>query len=90
MPPRDLDRTHDLLRIRIHALLRHRLKEWKWKDVSKGGAENILSDLEDKSTFVRWNNDARKEYFGIVAKKVAGKEELRQRGYLVFDLDDFN
>ena len=64
--------------------------ECKWKDVSKGGAENILSDLMDKSTFVRWNNDTRKEYFGIVAKKVAGKEELRQRGYLVFDLDDFN
>jgi len=64
--------------------------ECKWKNVSKGGAEQILSDLEDKSTFVRWNNDARNEYFGIVAKKVAGKEELRQRGYLVFDLDDFN
>ena len=90
MPPRDLDRTHDLLRIRIHALLRHRLKECKWKDVSKGGAENILSDLMDKSTFVRWNNDAYNKYFGIVATKIEGKEELRQRGYLVFDLDDFN
>ncbi|NOR59741.1 MAG: hypothetical protein GQ469_03785 [Methanosarcinales archaeon] len=90
MPPRDLDRTHDLLRIRIHGLLRHRLKECKWKDVSKGGAENILSDLMDKSTFVRWNNDAYKKYFGIVAKKVEVKEELRKNGYLVFDLDDFN
>jgi hypothetical protein len=58
--------------------------------VSHGSAENILSDLMEKSTFVRWNNDARKEYFGIVAKKVEGKEELRQRGYLVFDLDDFD
>ena len=64
--------------------------ECKWKDVSNGGAKNILSDLEDKSTFVRWNNDACKEYFGIVAKKVEGKEELRKSGYLVFDLDDFN
>ena len=90
MPPRDLDRTPDLLRIRIHALLRYRPKECKWKDVSKGGAENILSYPMEKSTFVRWNNDTRKEYFGIVAKKVEGKEELRQRGYLVFDLDDFN
>jgi len=44
----------------------------------------------EKSTFVRWNNDARKEYFGIVAKKVTGKEELRQHGYLVFYLDDFD
>ena len=58
--------------------------------MSKGGAEKILSDLEDKSTFVRWNNDARKEYFVIVAKKVEGKKELRQRGYLVFDLDNID
>ena len=54
------------------------------------GAENILSDLMDKSTFVRWNNDVYNKYFGIVAKKIEGKEVLRQRGYLVFDLDDFN
>ncbi len=90
MPPCDLDRTHDLLRIRIHGLLRHRLKECKWKDVNNGGAENILSDLMDKSTFVRWNNDAHKKYVMIVAEKVEEKEELRQGGYLVFDLDDFN
>jgi uncharacterized protein len=64
--------------------------ECKWKDVNKGGAENIHSDLMERSTFVRWNNDTRKEYFGIVAKKVAGKEELRKNRYLVFDLDDFN
>ena len=54
------------------------------------GAENILSDLMEKSTFVRWNNDAHNKHFMTFAKKVEGKEELRQRGYLVFDLDDFN
>ena len=64
--------------------------ECKWKEVSYRSAEKILSDLMDKSTFVHWNNDTRKEYFGIVAKKVAGKKELRQRGYLVFDLDDID
>lgn len=64
--------------------------ECKWKDVSYEGAEQILSDLEDKSSFVRWNNETRKEHFGIVAKKVEGKEKLRQREYLVFDLDDID
>ncbi len=56
----------------------------------QGGCRKYPFVPEEKSTFVRWNNDTRKEYFGIVAKKVAGKEELRQRGYLVFDLDDID
>ena len=58
--------------------------------MSKGGAEQILSDLMDKSTFVRWNNDAHKKYVMIVAEKVEEKEELRQARYLVFDLDELN
>jgi hypothetical protein len=64
--------------------------ECEWKDVSYEGAEHILSDLEDKTSFVRWNNETRKEHFGIVAKKVEGKEKLRQCEYLVFDLDDID
>ena len=58
--------------------------------MSKGGAEQILSDLMDKSTFVRWNNNAHKKYVMIVAEKVEEKEELRQARYLVFDLDELN
>ncbi|MBW1746040.1 MAG: hypothetical protein JRJ25_06925 [Deltaproteobacteria bacterium] len=58
--------------------------------MSKEGAEKILSDLMDKSTFVRWNNDTHKKYFRTIAENVEGKEELRQRGYLLFELDDID
>jgi hypothetical protein len=29
------------------------------------------------------------EYFGIIGKNIEGKEKLREKGYLVFDLRDF-
>ncbi len=63
--------------------------ECKWKNLSKRKAGDILEDLEGKSRFVQWNNDVRKEYFAIVAKKIVGKYELREKGFFVYDLDDF-
>ena len=63
--------------------------ECKWKDLSLSQAEKILSDLQEKSAFVDWNLNDRTEYFGLVAKKVEGKEHLREKGFVVFDLEDF-
>lgn len=40
--------------------------------------------------FVDWNKADRKEYFGIIAKKIERKEELRDRGFTAFDLEDFS
>ena len=39
----------------------------------------VLEGLEEKSEAVRWFNEDRKEYFGIIAKKIgkAEKEKLR-------------
>ena len=62
--------------------------ECKWKNLSLKQAENILYDLQEKSKFVGWNNDKRAEHFGIIAKKIIGKDTLRAKGFLVFDLDD--
>jgi hypothetical protein len=31
----------------------------------------------------------RKAYFGLIAKKIEGKDGLRKKGFVVFDLDDF-
>lgn len=64
--------------------------ECKWKDLSTQQAENILYDLQKKSKFVDWNNDVRKEHFGLIAKFIYGKDVLRARGFIIFDLDDFN
>lgn len=63
--------------------------ECKWKDINERDADKILADLKEKSCFVQWNNDDRKEYFGLVARKIIGKERLREKGLVVFDLDDF-
>ena len=51
-------------------------------------ALKFLNKLQVKSDLVQWNNDTRKEYFVLVAKKVGGKESLRKEGVLVFDMDD--
>ena len=63
--------------------------ECKWQDLTCGRAEKILGELKEKAKFVQWKSDARREYFGIVAKKIEGKGDLRVKGYVVFDLDDF-
>lgn len=63
--------------------------ECKWKDLSLKQAEEILRKLKDKSEYVDWNLGKRKEYFGLVAKNIEGKDELRAKGSVVFDLDDF-
>ncbi|MCG7848335.1 MAG: ATP-binding protein [ANME-2 cluster archaeon] len=63
--------------------------ECKWKDLSLKQAEDILIDLQEKSKFIDWNNDVRKEHFGLIAKTISDKDILRARGFIVFDLDDF-
>ena len=42
-----------------------------------------------ESKYVQWNNSERTEYPGIIAKKITQKEELRSRGVIAFDLEDF-
>ncbi|EEB73759.1 archaeal ATPase, fused to C-terminal DUF234 domain protein [Thermococcus sp. AM4] len=61
--------------------------EVKWKDLSEREARGILKDLERKAELVELEG-WRKSY-GLVARKVEGKEELRGEGFLVWDLDDF-
>jgi len=63
--------------------------ECKWKNLRYKDAARVLEELKTKSTLVRWNNEIRKEYFAIVAKKVERKDDLRKEGVLVFDLGDF-
>ena len=61
--------------------------EVKWKSLSEREARGILKDLEKKSELVgldRWE-----KWYGLVAKDIEGKEELRTEGYLAWDLGDF-
>jgi len=61
--------------------------ECKWGSLKENEARKVLENLSEKSKSVEWNNDSRKEYFGIFARKILGKEKIRKKGF--FDLDDF-
>ncbi len=63
--------------------------ECKWKSLSLSQAEKVISGLMNKSGYVDWYLGKRKEHFGLVAKRIEGKDELKSKGLIVFDLDDF-
>lgn len=63
--------------------------ECKWKTLSMNSAFHLLNKLEDTSNFIQWDHDVNKGYFCLIAKRIEGKAALRNKGYLVFDLDDF-
>jgi len=58
--------------------------EVKWKELKKEEAEKILKEMEEKTASIQKNKN-----FGIIAKKVENKEELRKEGYRIFDIGDF-
>jgi len=62
--------------------------EVKWSDLGLGEASRILAGLEEKSESVDWNNEKRKEHFGVIGKRIEGKANLRGEGYLCYDLED--
>ena len=61
--------------------------EVKWKDLSKREAKRVLKELERKSELV--GLEGWEKSYGLIARNVAGKEELRDEGFLVWDLKDF-
>ncbi|AEH24538.1 ATP-binding protein [Pyrococcus yayanosii] len=63
------------------------LVEVKWKDLTAREARGILKDLERKAELLRL--DSWEKRYGLVAKSLKGKERLRVKGWLVWDLSDF-
>lgn len=63
--------------------------ECKWKDLNEEEFGKILEKLKEKTKFVKWNNDDRKEYFGIIAKRIKNKEKLINKDFIAYDLNDF-
>ena len=61
--------------------------ECKWSNLIEKEARKVLEELEEKSKFVDW--DRKKEYFGLIGKKIKNKEKLRKEGFFVWDLEDF-
>ena len=48
--------------------------------------QRFLEEVKEKSKFVE--QERNKEYFGLIGKKILGKERLREEGWLVWDLED--
>ncbi|MDI3476282.1 MAG: uncharacterized protein PWQ95_2010 [Thermococcaceae archaeon] len=61
--------------------------EVKWKELKEREARGILKDLERKAELVSKLKDLPRR-FGLVARRIEGKERLADEGYLVFDLKD--
>ena len=62
--------------------------EAKWKDLGKAQARRIIEDTRRKSSFVDYDRRGMTESFGVAARRVEGKRELRREGFLVYDLGD--
>ncbi len=61
--------------------------EAKWKELSIKDSFNILRELEGKTKHLKKTPKNLK--LGIIAKKIAGKQKIRNKGFLAFDLEDF-
>lgn len=62
--------------------------ECKWKHLDHRSTIQIIESLKEKSKYFQWNNEKRNEYFGIMAKNIRNKEQLRKDGFIAFDLSD--
>lgn len=82
---------HKNKEIDLVALNEHEKKalfvEVKWKELSEREARGILKDLERKAGLVELRGWEKR--YGLVAKKIKGKEELRGKSFLAWDLEDF-
>lgn len=65
------------------------LIECKWQELTKKDVKHIMRKLKKKSESVPWYNDIRTEYFGVIAKKIYEKEDLKKDDIISFDLRDF-
>jgi uncharacterized protein len=61
--------------------------EVKWSAVGKRDSQRILDNLKAKAEQFRGNH--KQEKYGIVAKKIAEKQLLREQGYVALDTEDF-
>jgi len=59
--------------------------EAKWTDLDYLEAKRLLSELVAKAHQVR---DVRECVVGVMAKKIANKEKIRNEGFMAFDLKD--
>ncbi len=57
--------------------------EVKWKDLKEKEVEEILKDMERKTSHIQ-----KKKVYGIIDKRIENKEKFIKKGYKLFDLTD--
>lgn len=62
--------------------------EAKWRDLSLEESKNILDELKRKAGHVQWFNERREEFYGLIAKKIDGKEKMKGGSHFLYDLRD--
>ncbi|MCP1662327.1 MAG: ATP-binding protein [Methanocalculus sp. MSAO_Arc1] len=62
--------------------------ECKWSEIGMRDARSIMAAQREKAEHVRWRNGERKERYALIAREIHGKEQLRNEGYHVIDLQD--
>ncbi|MEM0466982.1 MAG: ATP-binding protein [Candidatus Thermoplasmatota archaeon] len=63
--------------------------ECKWKTLSYTQSLKILENLKEKADFVEWCKGDRKERYGIIARKIEHKHDLREKGFFVYDSEEW-
>jgi AAA+ ATPase superfamily predicted ATPase len=61
--------------------------ETKWSNLNEQDTQRTLNNLKTKAQQFRWNR--KEENYGIIAKKITAKQQLRSKGYIALDLTDF-
>jgi len=64
--------------------------ECKWKNLTYNQSIKILEELKEKANYVNWHKKERIEQYGIVARKIENKENLREKGFIIYDSYDWN
>jgi AAA+ ATPase superfamily predicted ATPase len=62
--------------------------EFKWKDLGRAECASILKDLERKARLVEWRRDERRDRYGIIARGIEGKRDLRRKGFIAMELHE--
>ncbi len=60
--------------------------ECKWSDIKEKEARQLMFELKEKSKHVKYTR--KKEYFGLIAKNIDGKGNLKKEGFILFDIND--
>jgi len=63
--------------------------ECKWKNLRYTQSLTLLQELQEKAESVAWQNKKRTEHYGLIAKTIERKNDLKKQGFYVYDLEDW-